>query len=159
MLATMRLCANVPAQHAIQAALGGHQSIDDLVLPGGRLREQRDVAWTLLNAIPGVTLRQARRARSTSSRGSIRSVYPIEDDEQFVLDLLLQEKVLIVQGTGFNWPGPDHFRIVTLPHADDLRGDHRAHRPLPGHLSPVGIRAAVRSKNRLEVRKSRFLKT
>lgn len=119
MLAGLRLCANVPAQQAIQAALGGYQSIYDLTLPGGRLREQRDRAWEALNAIPGVSCVKPKGALYAFPRIDL-DVYPIHDDEKFVLDLLLQEKLHIVQGTGFNWPRPDHFRIVTLPHADDL---------------------------------------
>ncbi|MGH8840281.1 MAG: pyridoxal phosphate-dependent aminotransferase [Jiangellaceae bacterium] len=118
-LANMRLCANVPAQHAIQAALGGRQSINDLVLPGGRLHEQRDRAWKLLTDIPGVTCTMPKGALYVFPRLD-PEVYPLHDDEQLVLDLLLQEHMLIVQGTGFNWPRPDHVRIVTLPHVDDL---------------------------------------
>jgi alanine-synthesizing transaminase len=119
MLAGLRLCANVPAQQAIQAALGGYQSIYDLTLPGGRLREQRDRAVEALTAIPGVSCVRPKGALYAFPRID-PAVYPIHDDERFVLDLLLQEKVHIVQGTGFNWPRPDHFRILTLPHADDL---------------------------------------
>ncbi|CAJ1493349.1 pyridoxal phosphate-dependent aminotransferase [[Mycobacterium] kokjensenii] len=119
LLANMRLCPNVPAQHAIQVALGGHQSIDDLVLPGGRLLEQRDVAWSKLNEIPGVSCVKPRGALYAFPRLD-PEVYPIESDEQLVLDLLLQEKILVTQGTGFNWPAPDHLRIVTLPWARDL---------------------------------------
>jgi alanine-synthesizing transaminase len=119
LLANMRLCPNVPAQHAIQVALGGHQSIEDLVLPGGRLREQRDVAWTKLNEIPGVSCVKPEGALYTFPRLD-PEVYDIHDDEQLVLDLLLQEKILVTQGTGFNWPTPDHLRIVTLPWSRDL---------------------------------------
>lgn len=119
LLANMRLCPNVPAQHAIQVALGGHQSIDDLVLPGGRLLEQRDVAWSKLNEIPGVSCVKPSGALYAFPRLD-PEVYPIEDDEQLVLDLLLSEKILVTQGTGFNWPAPDHLRIVTLPWARDL---------------------------------------
>jgi len=119
LLANMRLCPNVPAQHAIQVALGGHQSIDDLVLPGGRLLEQRDVAWNKLNEIPGISCVKPSGALYAFPRLD-PEVYPIEDDEQLVLDLLLQEKILVTQGTGFNWPAPDHLRIVTLPWARDL---------------------------------------
>jgi alanine-synthesizing transaminase len=119
LLANMRLCPNVPAQHAIQVALGGHQSIEDLVLPGGRLLEQRDVAWTKLNAIPGVSCVKPAGALYAFPRLD-PEVYDIADDEQLVLDLLLQEKILVGQGTGFNWPAPDHLRIVTLPWARDL---------------------------------------
>ncbi|MBW0018261.1 MAG: pyridoxal phosphate-dependent aminotransferase [Mycobacterium sp.] len=119
LLANMRLCPNVPAQHAIQVALGGHQSIEDLVLPGGRLLEQRDVAWTKLNQIPGVSCVKAEGALYAFPRLD-PEVYDIADDEQLVLDLLLQEKILVTQGTGFNWPAPDHLRLVTLPWARDL---------------------------------------
>ena len=118
-LASMRLCANVPAQHTIQTALGGYQSINDLILPGGRLLEQRDTAWELLNEIPGVSCTKPKGALYLFPRLDPK-VYPIHNDEKFVLDLLLQEKILIVQGTAFNWPWPDHFRIVSLPRKDDL---------------------------------------
>jgi alanine-synthesizing transaminase len=118
-LANMRLCPNVPGQHAIQTALGGRQSIQDLVLPGGRLREQRDAAMVALKQIPGVTCVQPRGALYVFPRLD-PDAYPIEDDQQFVLDLLREQHVLVVQGTGFNWPRPDHLRIVTLPRADDL---------------------------------------
>ncbi len=119
LLANMRLCPNVPAQHAIQVALGGHQSIDDLVLPGGRLLEQRDVAWTKLNEIPGVSCVKPKGALYAFPRLD-PEVHEIHDDDQLVLDLLLNEKILLTQGTGFNWPEPDHLRIVTLPWARDL---------------------------------------
>ena len=119
LLANMRLCPNVPAQHAIQVALGGHQSIDDLVLPGGRLVEQRDLAWEKLNTIPGVSCVKPRGALYVFPRLD-PEVHDIVDDEKLVLDLLLEEKILVTQGTGFNWPTPDHLRIVTLPWARDL---------------------------------------
>jgi alanine-synthesizing transaminase len=119
LLANMRLCPNVPAQHAIQVALGGHQSIDDLVLPGGRLLEQRDVAWEKLNEIPGVSCVKPQGALYVFPRLD-PEVHDIVDDEKLVLDLLLEEKILMTQGTGFNWPAPDHLRIVTLPWARDL---------------------------------------
>ena len=118
-LASMRLCANVPAQYAIQTALGGYQSIDDLVLPTGRLGKQRDLAFDLITAIPGVGCVKPRAALYLFPRLDPKR-YPIADDQQFVLDLLLEEKVLLVQGSGFNWPHPDHLRIVFLPHEDDL---------------------------------------
>jgi len=118
-LANMRLCPNVPSQHAIQAALGGHQSIHDLVLPGGRLKEQRDRTWELLNAIPGVSCVKPMGALYCFPRLD-PAVYPIADDQRFVLDLVTDEKILVVQGTAFNWPHPDHFRIVTLPRVDEL---------------------------------------
>ncbi|MEK2489033.1 pyridoxal phosphate-dependent aminotransferase [Kitasatospora purpeofusca] len=119
MLSGMRLCPNVPAQYAVQAALGGHQSINDLVLPGGRLAEQRDVAYRALNEIPGVSCVKPKGALYAFARLD-PAVHRIVDDERFVLDLLLREKIHVVQGTGFNWPRPDHFRFVTLPRADDL---------------------------------------
>ncbi|HYJ74144.1 MAG TPA: pyridoxal phosphate-dependent aminotransferase [Kineosporiaceae bacterium] len=114
MLANMRLCPNVMGQYAVQAALGGRRHIDDLVLPGGRLREQRDLAYELVTAIPGVTCVKPRGALYLFPRLD-PAVYPVEDDRQLILDLLEREKVLLVQGTGFNWPRPDHLRIVTLP--------------------------------------------
>ncbi|MEV5970741.1 pyridoxal phosphate-dependent aminotransferase [Streptomyces sp. NPDC051921] len=119
MLASMRLCPNAPAQYAIQAALGGRQSIHELTAPGGRLREQRDRAWEKLNEIPGVTCVKPQGALYAFPRLD-PAVHRIHDDEKFVLDLLLREKIQVVQGTGFNWPRPDHFRILTLPYADDL---------------------------------------
>ncbi|WP_461481248.1 pyridoxal phosphate-dependent aminotransferase [Porticoccus sp.] len=119
MLASMRLCANVPAMYAIQTALGGYQSIVDLVVPGGRLYQQREKAWSMLNAIPGVSCVKPKAAMYLFPRLD-PEIYPIEDDEQFVLDLLLEERILLVQGTAFNWPNPDHFRIVFLPREDDL---------------------------------------
>ena len=118
-LAATRLCPNVPGQYAIQAALGGRQSITDLVLPGGRLREQRDRAWQRLNEIPGVSCVKPQGALYAFPRLD-PAVHKIHDDEKFVLDLLMREKIQVVQGTGFSWPRPDHFRIVTLPRADDL---------------------------------------
>lgn len=119
MLASMRLCANVPGQFAIQTALGGYQSINDLVAPAGRLCRQRDLAWKLLTGIPGVACVKPNGAMYLFPRLD-PNIYPIDDDQQFILDLLLEEKVLLVQGTGFNWPHPDHFRLVFLPSADDL---------------------------------------
>jgi len=120
MLASMRLCSNVPGQYAIQTALGGYQSIQDLVAPGGRLAKQRDLAWELLTQIPGVSCYKPKAALYLFPRLDPK-LYPIADDQQFILDLLLEEKVLLVQGSGFNWPSPDHFRVVFLPNADDLR--------------------------------------
>jgi len=118
-LASMRLCSNVPGQFAIQTALGGHQSIDELVAPGGRLRKQRDLAYKLLTAIPGVTCVKPKATLYLFPRLDPK-IYPIKDDQQFILELLEAEKVLVVQGTGFNWKSPDHFRVVFLPNADDL---------------------------------------
>lgn len=118
-LANMRLCANVPAQHAVATALGGRQSIKDLVLPGGRLTEQRDTAYELLTQIPGVSCVRPKGALYAFPKLDPK-VYPIKDDQQMVLDLLRTERILVVQGTGFNWPEPDHFRLVTLPPKEDL---------------------------------------
>lgn len=118
-LASMRLCSNVPAQFGIQTALGGYQSINELVAPTGRLCRQRDVAWELLTQIPGVTCVKPHAAMYLFPRLDPK-VYPIANDQQFILDLLLQEKVLVVQGSGFNWPHPDHIRVVFLPSMDDL---------------------------------------
>ena len=119
MLASMRLCANVPMQHAIQTALGGYQSINELILPGGRLRRQRDKAWELLNEIPGVSCVKPKGALYMFPRLDPK-VYDIRDDQKMVFDLLQQEKLLLVQGTGFNWPAPDHFRLVFLPREEEL---------------------------------------
>lgn len=118
-LANMRLCPNVPAQHAIQAALGSDQSLNELLLPGGRLLEQRNRAWELLNQIPGVSCVKPMGAIYAFPRID-PAACPIRDDERFALDLLQQERLLIVQGSGFNWPRPDHFRLVTLPRVEDL---------------------------------------
>ena len=118
-LASMRLCANVPAQHAIQTSLGGRQSINDLILPGGRLLEQRDRAWELLNQIPGVSCVKPRGAIYLFPRLDPK-VHRIHDDEKLVYDLLTQEKMLLVQGTAFNWPEPDHLRVVFLPRKEQI---------------------------------------
>jgi alanine-synthesizing transaminase len=118
-LASMRLCSNVPGQFAIQTALGGYQSINDLVAPGGRLCKQRDLAWKLITAIPGVTCVKPKAALYLFPRLDPK-IYPIKDDQKFILELLEAEKVLVVQGSGFNWVHPDHFRVVFLPNADDL---------------------------------------
>ena len=120
MLASMRLCANVPGQWAIQTALGGYQSIDDLVAEGGRMRRQRDLAHQLINAIPGVSCVKPKATLYMFPHLD-PAVYPIADDQEFISELLQEEKVLLVQGSGFNWPHPDHFRLVFLPHEDDLR--------------------------------------
>ena len=117
-LASMRLCSNVPGQFAIQTALGGYQSINDLVAPGGRLAKQRDLAYELLTAIPGVTCFKPKAALYLFPRLD-PEMYPIVDDQKFILELLETEKVLVVQGTGFNWVKPDHLRLVFLPNADD----------------------------------------
>ena len=120
MLSNMRLCANVPGQWAIQTALGGYQSINDLVCEGGRLRKQRDLAHELITAIPGVSCVKPQAALYMFPRLDPK-VYPIADDQQFFLEVLQETKVMLVQGTGFNWADTDHFRIVFLPHEDDLR--------------------------------------
>jgi alanine-synthesizing transaminase len=119
MLASMRLCSNTPGQLAIQTALGGYQSIEDLVAPGGRLARQRDLAHELLTRIPGVSCVKPKAALYMFPRLD-PAVYPVEDDQRFAYELLAEEKVLIVQGTGFNWFAPDHFRLVFLPNSDDL---------------------------------------
>jgi alanine-synthesizing transaminase len=118
-LASMRLCSNVPGQYAIQTALGGYQSINDLVAPGGRLAKQRDLAHKLLTDIPGVSCVKPKAALYLFPRLD-PEMYPIADDQKFILELLETEKVLVVQGSGFNWKSPDHFRVVFLPNADDL---------------------------------------
>jgi alanine-synthesizing transaminase len=120
MLSNMRLCPNVPGQWAVQTALGGYQSIGELVAPTGRLGRQRDVAYELITAIPGVTCVKPQAALYMFPRLDPK-VYPIQDDRQFFLEVLQQTRVMLVQGTGFNWRQPDHFRIVFLPHEDDLR--------------------------------------
>lgn len=119
MLASMRLCANVPAQHAIQTALGGYQSINELIIPGGRLYEQRQLAWEALDSIPGVHCFKPQGALYLFPKLDPK-MYPIRNDVDVVMDLLKQEKILLVQGTGFNWPKPDHLRIVFLPHVQEL---------------------------------------
>ena len=114
LLATMRLCANVPAQYAIQTSLGGYQSIDDLVRPGGRLYEQRNIVYKRLNEIPGSSCVKPDGALYCFPKIDIKR-FNITDDVQFALDFLKRERVLLVQGTGFNWAEPDHFRVVFLP--------------------------------------------
>ncbi|WP_304505777.1 pyridoxal phosphate-dependent aminotransferase [Corynebacterium sp. TAE3-ERU12] len=119
LLASTRLCPNVPAQYGIQVALGGYQSINDLILPGGRLLEQRDTAWKGLNSIPGVSCVKPRGALYAFPRLD-PEVHEIHDDEKLMLDILREEKILMVGGRGFNYPTPDHFRVVTLPWASEL---------------------------------------
>ena len=119
LIANMRMCANVPAQHAIQTALGGYQSIHDLIAPGGRFHEQTMLADRLLNEIPGVSSVRPRGALYCFPRLD-PAVYPIEDDESFVIDLLRSKRILVTHGTGFNWFDPDHFRLVTLPDVEVL---------------------------------------
>ncbi|MBR7782049.1 pyridoxal phosphate-dependent aminotransferase [Undibacterium luofuense] len=119
MLASMRLCANAPGQFAIQTALGGYQSIQDLVGPGGRLLKQRDLAHKLLTEIPGVSCVKPKAALYMFPKLD-PEIYPIADDQEFIRELLIEQRVLLVQGTGFNWIKPDHFRVVFLPNTDDL---------------------------------------
>ena len=119
MLASLRLCSNTPGQLAIQTALGGYQSIKDLVAPSGRLCKQRDLAYKLLSQIPGVSVVKPKAALYMFPRLDPK-IYPISDDQDFAYELLAEQKVLIVQGTGFNWIAPDHFRVVFLPNVDDL---------------------------------------
>ena len=120
MMSNLRLCPNVPGQWAIQTALGGYQSINDLIAEGGRLRRQRDLAYELITAIPGVSCVKPSAALYMFPRLD-PEIYPIRDDQAFILELLQETKVMLVQGTGFNWGAPDHFRMVFLPHEDDLR--------------------------------------
>ncbi|MDP2057315.1 MAG: pyridoxal phosphate-dependent aminotransferase, partial [Thiobacillus sp.] len=119
MLASMRLCSNVPGQYAIQTALGGYQSINDLVAPSGRLTRQRDLAHELLTLIPGVSCVKPKASMYLFPRLDPK-LYPIHDDQKFILNLLEEERVLVVQGSGFNWHHPDHIRVVFLPHEEEL---------------------------------------
>jgi len=119
MLASMRLCANVPMQHAIQTSLGGYQSINELTVPGGRLYDQTQTAWKLLNDIPGISCKKPRGALYLFPKLDQKK-FNLKDDQRFAMDLLVEEKILIVQGTGFNWHKPDHFRIVCLPRVDEM---------------------------------------
>ena len=151
MLSNMKLCSNVPGQWAIQTALGGYQSINDLTCEGGRLRRQRDLAYELITAIPGVTCVKPVAALYMFPRLD-PVMYPIKDDRQFFLELLRETRVMLVQGTGFNWPDPDHFRIVFLPHEDDLREaigriakfleSYRNHAGKPAKTSAIKLVAA-----------------
>ena len=118
-LASMRLCANVPMQHAIQTSLGGYQSINELTIPGGRLYDQTQTAWKLLNDIPGISCTKPNGALYLFPKLDQKR-FNIKDDQRFAMDLLVEEKILIVQGTGFNWHKPDHFRIVCLPRVDEM---------------------------------------
>ncbi|SBS31606.1 Glutamate-pyruvate aminotransferase AlaA [Marinomonas aquimarina] len=120
MLSSMRLCANVPAQHAVQTALGGYQTINELTAPGGRLYEQRNLAWEILESIPGVYCHKPEGAMYLFPRLDPK-MYNIKDDVDVALRFLKEEKVLLVHGTGFNWPTPDHLRIVFLPHVEELQ--------------------------------------
>jgi alanine-synthesizing transaminase len=119
MLANMRLCPNMPAQYGIQTALGGYQSIKDLILPGGRLREQRDTAFKLVNEIPGLSVVKPKGALYCFPKVDTKR-FNISNDEKFMFDLLRDQHLLLVHGTGFNWKEPDHFRIVFLPDKDTL---------------------------------------
>ncbi|VAW50281.1 Alanine transaminase [hydrothermal vent metagenome] len=119
LLASMRLCSNVPGQHAIQTALGGYQSINELIVPGGRLYEQRTLAHELLTSIPGISCVKPKGAMYLFAKLDQKKFH-ISNDEKMVLDLLKQEKILIVHGSAFNWPDTDHFRVVFLPHVDQL---------------------------------------
>ena len=137
-LASMRLCSNVPGQYAIQTALGGYQSINDLVGPGGRLRKQRDMAWELITSLPGVSCVKPQAALYLFPRLDPK-MYPISDDQAFALEMLKEEKVLVVQGSGFNWRDPDHFRMVFLPISDDLnKAVERMERFLHGYRKRHG---------------------
>ena len=119
MLSNMRLCSNVPAQSIVQTALGGHQSVEGYIVPGGRVREQRDYVYEALNSIPGVSAVKPRAGFYTFPKLDVKK-FGIVDDERFALDLLHEQKILIVHGGGFNWPHPDHFRVVFLPRLDEL---------------------------------------
>ncbi len=142
MLSNMKLCSNVPGQWAIQTALGGYQSINDLVCEGGRLRRQRDLAYELITAIPGVSCVKPSAALYMFPKLDPK-VYPISDDRQFFLELLRATRVMLVQGTGFNWKQPDHFRIVFLPHEDDLReAINRIAKFLEGYRNRHGTQAS-----------------
>ena len=144
MLTNMRLCPNVPGQYAVQTALGGYQSIDDLVAEGGRLRRQRDLAYELITAIPGVSCVKPKAALYMFPRLD-PAIYPIKDDKQFFLELLEETKVMLVQGSGFNYPDNQHFRIVFLPHEDDLReAINRIARFLEGWRKRAGTEALAR---------------
>ncbi len=146
MLSNMKLCSNVPGQWAIQTALGGYQSINDLTCEGGRLRRQRDLAYELITAIPGVSCVKPVAALYMFPKLD-PAVYPIDDDRQFFLELLKATRVMLVQGTGFNWPAPDHFRIVFLPHEDDLReAINRIAKFLKGYRKSNGTDQPVQNK-------------
>lgn len=119
MLANMRLCANVLSQHVIQTSLGGYQSVDELLIPGGRIYEQREFITDTVNAIPGLSAVKPDAGLYIFPKID-RNMYDIEDDEEFCLRLLKKEKVLLVPGKGFNWNEPDHFRIVYLPRVEEL---------------------------------------
>lgn len=155
MLANMRLCSNVPGQWAIQTALGGYQSINELTREGGRLRRQRDLAYELITAIPGVTCVKPEATLYMFPKLD-PEIYPIDDDREFFLELLKETRVMLVQGTGFNWEKPDHFRIVFLPHEGDLReAIERIARFLKTVRERFALQKAVAPKKKLEVVKSK----
>ena len=120
MLSSMRLCSNVPAQSIVQTALGGYQSVNEYLKPGGRLYEQRELVYQMLNDIPGISVKKPQAAFYIFPKLDIRK-FNITDDVKFAYDFLHEQQVLIVQGSGFNWPVPDHFRVVYLPHRRQLR--------------------------------------
>ena len=120
MLTNMRICSNVPAQSIIQTALGGHQSVNDYIVPGGRIYEQREYIYEALNSIPGVSAVKPKAAFYIFPKLDVKR-FGIKDDEKFALDLLREQKLLIVQGSGFNWQQPDHFRVVYLPRIEVLK--------------------------------------
>ena len=120
MLTNMRICSNVPAQSIIQTALGGHQSVNDYIVPGGRIYEQREYIYQALNSIPGVSAVKPKAAFYIFPKLDVKR-FGIKNDEKFALDLLREQKLLIVQGSGFNWQHPDHFRVVYLPRIEVLK--------------------------------------
>lgn len=131
MLSNMRLCSNVPAQSIIQTALGGYQSVEEYLVPGGRIYEQRECIYKMLNDIPGITAKKPKAAFYIFPKLDVEKFH-IQNDEQFALDLLREKRILIVQGSGFNWKEPDHFRVVYLPRVADLE---RATRKLGDFLA------------------------
>jgi alanine-synthesizing transaminase len=135
MLTNMRICANVPAQFGIQTALGGYQSINELILPGGRLREQRDTVVRLVNDIPGLSVVPPKGALYCFPKIDVQR-FNITDDEQFIMDLLREKHILLVHGTGFNWKEPDHFRIVFLPDKETLTDALRRMGAFLEHYAP-----------------------
>ena len=147
MLSSMRLCSNVPGQWAIQTALGGYQSINELVGEGGRLRRQRDLAYDLITKIPGVSCVKPEAALYLFPKLD-PAIYPIKNDQEFIAEFLKEEKVLLVQGSGFNWPYPDHFRLVFLPNEDVLReAIHRLAKFLERYRKRMGTNSLKMSSN------------
>ena len=120
MLSNMRLCSNVPAQSIVQTALGGYQSVNNYIVPGGRVYEQRDYIYRALNDIPGISAVKPKAAFYIFPKLDVKK-FNITDDERFALDLLREKKILIIHGGGFNWQKPDHFRIVYLPRIEVLK--------------------------------------